>query len=369
MSSRAKGAGRGFLASAVGLVLATAVVACGGGNDSEMGNPMARVSSEVVATVQTDPIPNEGDAADDPAIWVDPSDPSRSTIIGTDKKGGLAVYDLSGREIGYVAGGPMTNVDLRQGFLLAGERVALVAASRRSEREVALYRVDPKTRRLVDDVAAREIMLGIHGYGLCMYRSGETGRFFVFVNSEKGEVEQLELFERNGEIDARRVRSFAVGSQTEGCVADDELGRLYIGEEREGIWRYGAEPNAGSSRARVDSTGASGHLEADVEGLTIAYDPNGTGYLIASSQGSDSYAVYSRESSNEYLGSFRIVAGGGIGSVEETDGIDVATASLGPDFQEGLFVAQDGKNGDADQNFKLVPWRSIISSTTRNASS
>src|SRR5262245_62088203 len=36
----------------------------------------------VMATVETDPVPNGGDAADDPAIWVNPNDPAQSVIIG-----------------------------------------------------------------------------------------------------------------------------------------------------------------------------------------------------------------------------------------------------------------------------------------------
>ena len=90
------------------------------------------------------------------------------------------------------------------------------------------------------------------------------------------------------------MRRFAVGSQTEGCVADDERGDLYIGEEAKGIWRYSAEPNAGTKRARVDSTGPDGHLEAEVEGLALARGPARSGYLIASSQGDSSFAVYRR---------------------------------------------------------------------------
>ena len=43
----------------------------------------------------------------------------------------------------------------------------------------------------------------------------------------------------------------------------------------------------------------------------------------------------------------------------ETDGIDVTNFPLGPDFAQGLFVVQDGKNDDGNQNFKLVPWQTI----------
>ena len=119
------------------------------------------------------PVPPGGDA-DDPAIWVHPDDPASSTIIGTDKLGGLAVYDLDGDQIQYLADGDLNNVDLRDGFRLGGESVTLVTAADSTTPRLAIYRVNPSTRELVD-VAAREIELGIAAYGSCMYRSAKTG--------------------------------------------------------------------------------------------------------------------------------------------------------------------------------------------------
>jgi 3-phytase len=302
---------------------------------------------------ETDPVPHGGDAADDPAIWVNPRDPGASTIIGTDKKGGLGVYDLSGRQLQYLPGGQPNNVDLRAGFPLAGQRVALVAASDRSDDTVAVYRVDDRTRRLA---AVASFKAGIENvYGLCMYRSRRTGAFYVLVDSEQGELEQWQLRPRGSAVSARKVRSFDVGGQVEGCVADDALGRLYIGEEDRGIWRYGAEPGAGRRRTLVDSTGGKGHLRADVEGLTLASGANGTGLLIASSQGNSTFAVYRREGDNAFLRAFTIGTANGIDEVKQTDGIDATTANLGGRFAKGLFVAQDGRNDSGNQNFKLVP--------------
>jgi hypothetical protein len=51
----------------------------------------------VQATMETQPVSHGGDAADDPAIYVHPTDPAKSAIIATDKKGGMLVYDLSGK--------------------------------------------------------------------------------------------------------------------------------------------------------------------------------------------------------------------------------------------------------------------------------
>src|SRR5262245_2785708 len=65
------------------------------------------------ATLATEPVPSEGDAADDPAIWIHPQDPARSLVLGTDKKGGLHAYTLDGRDRQVVsAGSRPNNVDV-----------------------------------------------------------------------------------------------------------------------------------------------------------------------------------------------------------------------------------------------------------------
>jgi len=208
-------------------------------------------------------------------------------------------------------------------------------------------------------VAARKIIT-CPTYGSCRYRSPITGKFYYIVNSKSGRVEQWELYDNGaGKVDAAKVRSFEAGFSTEGCVADDELGYLYIGLQQEGIRKYGAEPGDGSEHTVVDVTGPGGHLTKQVEGLAIYYDKNGAGYLLASSQGSNEFVIYRREGDNDYVDTFKIVAGNGIDEVSHTDGIDVFSFNLGPSFPEGVFVAQDHRNDDGNQNFKLVSWQSI----------
>ncbi len=363
--ARKRAAGRRTLRAgavlAIALVaVATAALVARGSRNIGPTDPERSLAAVVTLDpiAETKPVPHSGDAADDPAIWLHPDDPARSTIIGTDKRGGMAVYDLRGRELQYLAHGKLNNVDLRAGFAFGGRRVTLVAASNRSRDTVALYRVDERTRRLA---AIGSFKTAIDVYGLCMYRSSGTGDVHVIVNSEggRGTVEQYRVRARGHRVAARLVRSFDVGSQAEGCVADDALGDLYIGEEKRGIWRYGAEPTAGGARSLVDSTGRDGHLRPDVEGLALAEGPGGSGFLIASSQGDDTFAAYRREGDNAYVGSFRIGAAGGIDDVEQTDGIAVTTTPLGHRFPQGVFVAHDGRNGREHQNFKLVRWRQV----------
>lgn len=314
--------------------------------------------ADVMATVETQPVPSTEDAADDPCIWVHPDDPARSAVIGTDKEGGLGVYALNGELIQYVPGGNPNNVDLRYGFPLGGGKADIVAASDRSTDAIVLYAVEPGTRTL--RALESPIQTGITVYGLCMYRSPGSGDYYVFVNSKEGVVEQWRLDGAGGKVTGECVRRFHVGSQLEGCVADDELGYLYIGEEETAIWKYGAEPDfEQDDRVVVDIATPKGRFAPDVEGLTLYYGPNGTGYLIASSQGNNTFVVYEREGDNDYVATFRVAEGNGIDAVTETDGIDVVNVPLGPAFPKGLLVVQDDRNDTGNQNFKLVPWEHV----------
>jgi 3-phytase len=152
-----------------------------------------------------------------------------------------------------------------------------------------------------------------------------------------------------------------VNSQVEGCVADDELGHFYLGEERVGIWKFSAEPNGGKKGHLIDTT--KGNLTSEVEGLALYYINKTEGYLIASNQGNNTFTVHNRTGDNEYIGRFSIIANDvlGIDAVEDTDGIEVINVPLGKAFPYGVFIAQDGKNANPDenQNFKLVPWENI----------
>ena len=98
---------------------------------ADPGPSGSQAPGEITWAVETDPLPDGRDAADDPAIWVDPADPARSVIIGTNKKGqdGLVVYDLAGGELQAIGGAAMNNVDLRPRVIVDGRETILVVAS------------------------------------------------------------------------------------------------------------------------------------------------------------------------------------------------------------------------------------------------
>jgi 3-phytase len=316
------------------------------------------------ARFETRPAPSSGDAADDPAIWADASNPSRSLIIGTDKKSGLDLYDMQGKLVQHLPDGKMNNVDLRGGFMLGGKPVVLVTASDRTRKAIAIYALDTANRRLVDVADGLQPSGLSDPYGLCMYRSARTNKHYVFVSDPDGLVRQWELVPtRAGKVRARAVRDLHFKSQTEGCVADDETGILYVAEEDVGLWSTGAEPRPGSAIRSVAAIAANPKLKDDMEGVGLYDLGGGRGYLVVSSQGNNSYAVFRREGDQAYLGSFAVVADGarGIDGVSETDGLEVTSANLGLGFEHGAMVAQDGRNvlPSENQNFKAVSWTDI----------
>ena len=319
---------------------------------------------QVGATVETAPMHGSGDAADDPAIWIHPTDPSKSTIIGTDKSTdghGLVVYDLSGRELFYYPDGRMNNVDVRYNFPLGGSRVGLVGVSNRV-RSLDFYKVNESDRSLtkVGSFAPTSNIATPRGFSL--YHSPESGKYFAFV-TDSGKVEQWELDGSTGSVTGRLARSWTLGAVTEGLVADDEMKRLYVAQEDiGGIWRFGAEPGDSTVGTRVVSTTQNGgDIVQDIKGISIYYGSGGAGYLLAASQGSDRFHVYARDD-NRPLGAFAIPTANGIDAVTGTDGIDVTNFGVGGPFPQGFFVTQDHLNDNGqNQSFKVVPWQSIAS--------
>ena len=168
----------------------------------------------------------------------------------------------------------------------------------------------------------------------------------------------------NGQkIDLKLKRSVQFDSQTEGMVADNEYGFLYVGEEAKGIWKLDIDPASPKDKSHlINSDESNSNIVYDVEGLSM-YKKGDAGFLIASSQGNFSYAVFDRNGDNPYLGSFKITGNSSIDGAEETDGIDIVSDSLSPAFPRGMIVVQDGfnyKNGQLEsQNFKYVDWMDL----------
>ena len=311
------------------------------------------VTVEVQARGQTVPVGTAAaDAADDPAIWRNRRDPKASLIIATDKKAGLYVYGLDGKVRHFEQAGHLNNVDLVD----LGAQGVIAAASDRNDKtqaRLALYKLDTATGHLTPLGA----VTGGAGeaYGVCLMRQG--GQLFAFSVLKAGDIHQVRIDLGAAQPVGTIVRSLKLATQTEGCVADGRTSTLYVGEEDRGIWSFDARPQGpveGKLVAAVDNA----QLTADVEGLALAAKGGKGGWLVASSQGDNAYALFKLPDMKP-AGRFRVVKGAH-GGTEETDGIDLALGSFGPDYRGGLMVVQDGHNEPDAQNFKLVAWKDVL---------
>jgi myo-inositol-hexaphosphate 3-phosphohydrolase len=291
------------------------------------------------------------DDQDDMCIWVHPSDPTKSTVVTSDKAANrLFVYDLAGEVIQEVqVPGMPGNIDLRYGLPLSGDRVDIVAYNDRDNAKVVVHRIDRTTRQLsrIDD----GLIATGPNYGFCLYRSRVNGDCYAFTTSEDGDVAQYRLEAVGDRISGTLVRQWSFSSKTEGCVADDEMAVVYFSQEKRGIWKVDAEPDAPTTGVLIAAVGDASGLEEDVEGLTIYYAADGAGYLIASSQGSSDFRVYDRRAPHAFLHSFAVA---GLGS---TDGIDVTNVNLGPAFPSGLFAAHNGDR--VPRPVELSAWEDV----------
>ena len=328
--------------AAVATALAVSLSACA------TTTPAGLPPVSVTAIAETEPVGTAAqDAADDPAIWRNAGDPAASLIVATDKKAGLYVYGLDGKTRSFVEGGLLNNVDLVD----MGSAGVIVVASDRNDLANAMLQV-----YRLDTAAARLILLGKvpggtgEGYGLCLHRAGE--RLLAYSALKAGTVQEVEIALGGGAPAGTLRRTMTIPTQIEGCVVDPADGTLYVGEEGAGIWRFASGGTGGELVARVDNM----HLVADVEGLALLREGD-RAWLVASSQGDNAYAVFALPGMTP-VGRFAIVAGR-FGGAEETDGIELAGGSFGPNYPDGLFVAQDGHNQPQAQNFKLVSWAAV----------
>jgi 3-phytase len=310
-------------------------------------------------TLQTEAALARGDVMDDPAVWHHPTRSELSLILATDKRAGLDVYNMQGKRVQQHSVGRLNNVDVRYGLQWQSAAHDIAAASLRDDNSLQLFAIDG-TGTLHNAGKVSTTLTDI--YGLCMYHSIQSDKHYVFVNDKSGLIEQYRIDTDGTGWQGTLVRSLQVPSQPEGCVADDKRGVLFVGEEDEAIWRFAAEADAataGEAIIRVDGK----HLVADIEGIALA-EHNGSSYLLVSSQGNDSYLVFDATAPYAQRLHFRISTNPelGIDGVSETDGLEVTTRSLGPGFDQGALIVQDGRNRmpEQGQNLKLVPWTQIL---------
>jgi len=366
---------------AVALALAAGAAACrdpsGESASVSTATPGRAVVHPVKAFRPTAALPND---PDDPAIWVHKTDSSRSLIVGTVKvpapDGALAVFGLDGAVRQFLKGPDRpNNVDVEYGLDLDATPTDIAVLTERLGRRLRVYAIAPDGSGLRDVSAGRlPILVNAPGdegapMGIGLYRRSKDAAIFAIVSPKAGPktgyLWQYRLADdgtgRMGATFVRRFGNFSGIGEIEAVVVDDELGYVYYADEGAGIHKWHADPDAAGSDQELALFGTTGYQQ-DREGLGIYDLGDGTGYIVSVDQlaGDSVFHVYRREGEpgrpHDHTSELLAFTGGADG----TDGLDVSSANVGPDFGEGLMVAMNSGSRD----FLMFRWQDIAAAAT-----
>lgn len=287
---------------------------------------------------------------DDPAIWINPKDSSKSIVFGTDKEtnGAIYAFDLNGKIVEGMTVRNMerpNNVDVEYGFKLNDStETDIIVFTEREKQQIRVFSV-PDMRPLdnggfpvFEDEAMIENRLPM---GVGLYKSPNDGIIYAIVGRKTGPKDGY-LYQYALESDSigitstliRKFGSFSGVKEIEAIAVDDKNGFVYFSDEGVCIKKYHAEPGMGNSE--ISCFGGEYFLE-DIEGIAIASYPDGKGYLIVSNQQKGEFNIFSTDD-NSFVKAINL-------STSETDGCEVVTVGLNDQFPNGLFVAMnDEKN-------------------------
>lgn len=345
-----------------GAVVGVVLVACGP-SDTGRAATAAAASDTLQPTIVTAPVVND---SDDPAIWIDTLDPSRSLMIGTDKgdsTGGLYVFTLDGRIDTARTRRPLkrpNNVDVITGVRFGGQLIDIAVTAERGRMALRLFRLPDMTPidgggiALFDGDSTRAPM------GVALYRRPTDGAVFVIVGGKSGPREgylwQYRLADAgNGTMAATRVRAFGASSgkkEIEAIAVDQQLGFVYYSDETVGIRKYHADPNHVDAAKELALFGTTGFV-SDHEGIAVYPTSDSTGYLVVSDQQGQRLQLFAREGgvgaphTHVTLATIPVAA-------QETDGLEVTATALSPAFPEGLLVLMS-----TDKTFHFYDWRDV----------
>lgn len=205
--------------------------------------------------------------------------------------------------------------------------------------------------------------------GIGLYRRPRDGAIFAIVSPKAGPRENY-LWQYRLEDDGtgrvkasfvRRFGSFSGLTEIEAIAVDDEPGYVYYADETTGIHKWHADPDHPDAGRELAVFATEGYQQ-DREGIGIYAFPDGTGYIVSVDQlsGESVFHVYKREGEpghpHDHSRELKVFQGGADG----TDGLDVASSSLGPDFPGGLMVAMNSSG----RNFLLFRWVDIAAAGT-----
>jgi 3-phytase len=324
------------------------------------GNKLATVRKDAIKpTIVTQALPHD---TDDPAIWIHPTDATKSIVIGTDKDtdGGLYAFDLNGKIIGKseVLKRP-NNVDIAYGLVINGKKMDIAVTTERENNKIRIFSL-PDLKPLDNGgIPVFEGELERDPMGIALYTRNSDNAIFAIVGRKSGPSEtylwQYQLNDAGtGTVAANLVRKFGKYSgrkEIEAIAVDNELGVVYYCDEQFGIRKYKADP-ALSDNSEMALFGQN-QFKSDNEGIAIYKKSATTGYILVSNQQANTFMVYPREGANGDANEYPLLAEIPTSTIE-CDGADVTSIQLGGPFQKGMFVAMS--NG---MTFHFYNWEDL----------
>lgn len=360
-------------AIATGIMVVVWITGCVSGNSQEEMYHTA-VKFPVYDTIPLAPVVITDTTAhdsDDPAIWVHPTDPEKSLILGTDKNedGAVFVFDLNGKKDNKrtVRGLKRpNNIDVEYGLSLGDKKVDIAVVSERLTHNIRVFSL-PDMKPL--DGGGFPAFFGETGdefrdlMGIACYKN-PAGEIFVIVGRKNGPTDgsylwQYRLKEKSGKLTCELVRKFGAYSgknEIESIAVDDELGYVYYSDETVGVRKYHADPSKGNEQLALFAT--TGFTE-DHEGISIYKLNSKEGYILVSDQQSNEFHIYPREGKygnphrHDLLKTIRV-------STNESDGSEVCALPFGKKFPHGLFVAMSD-----NKTFHFYSWDDIAGKELR----
>ncbi|MCO6360337.1 phytase [Roseivirga pacifica] len=289
---------------------------------------------------------------DDPAIWVNPEDASKSLIVGTDKNedGALFVFDLEGKIVqDKVVRGLKrpNNVDIAYGLKIGGKSVDIALTGERMTHNMRLFSL-PDMQPL--DGGGIPVFEGETGVeyrdlmGVALYKRPSDGAIFAIMGRKTGPTDGTYLWqyllEDNGQsgVKATLVRKFGMFSgnkEIEAIAVDDELGYIYYSDEGVGVRKYYADPEKGNEELALFATEG---FTDDHEGISIFDTGNGKGFILVSDQQASQFKIYPREGSATNPHDHTLIESVLVSTVE-SDGSEISNVAFNDTFKRGIFVA------------------------------
>ncbi|PMD95869.1 3-phytase [Siphonobacter sp. BAB-5405] len=302
--------------------------------------------------------------SDDPAVWINPQDPAKSLIIGTDKDadGGLYVFNLQGK-IQQKVGGLQrpNNVDIEYGLMLNGKATDIAVTTERMTHKLRIFSL-PEMKPLDNGgipVFEGEMQPDYRDLmGISMYKN-KQGVIYAIVGRKTGPTTGGYLWQYRldddgtGHIKATLVRKFGTYSglkEIESIAVDDKLGYVYYSDEGKGVRQYYADPEKGNEELALFATE---NFKQDHEGISIYELTDSTGYILVSDQGANRFQIFSREGTPERPFEHKLLKTVDVRAME-SDGSDMVSVPLNQDFKHGLFVVMS-----TDRTFHLYRWEDI----------